>query len=384
MALTGLPGRHTGPPAGLIAWLDSIAPTLGISEPLSLLTERAAISGLTPRGDISCGGACRILPCADGHIAASLPRPEDIEVLPAWLEMPVDPDDPWATLTQAVAERRASDLVEHAVLVQLAVSALGEAHPGEFPAVIRHGTASPVSDLTGITVVELGSLWAGPLCGRLLRERGARVIKVESTTRPDGAREGPKAFFDLLNAHKDCVALDFRSREGLAALRGLLTFADVVIEGSRPRALEQLGFDAPSLVSDAARRPDSGPRVWISITAHGRTGPEAQRVGFGDDAAVAGGLVCGTDDRPVFCMDAIADPLSGMVSAASCIEALATGTRCLIDVPMARIAACCAGSVLEVPPHLVATSPRIPRPDESAHALGEDTRRVLSELEIET
>jgi len=70
------------------------------------------------------------------------------------------------------------------------------------------------------------------------------------------------------------VLLDFTSPEGLSALRALVAQADVVVEASRPRALEQLGIDAWS----------GGARVWVSITGHGRNEPV--RVGFGDDAAV--------------------------------------------------------------------------------------------------
>ncbi len=72
-------------------------------------------------------------------------------------------------------------------------------------------------------------------------------------------------------------------------------------------------------------------------------------MGFGDDAAVAGGLVCWQDDRPVFCADAVADPVSGLVAAAACLDALATGGRWLVDVGMAGVAAHLAGPTLPVP-----------------------------------
>ena len=102
-------------------------------------------------------------------------------------------------------------------------------------------------------------------CARgLLRDTGARVIKVESKTRPDGARNGPAAFFDLMHAGKEFVSIDFTGD----ALRDLLLEADVVVEGSRPRALEQLGIDAREIV-------ERGPRVWLSITGHGRTNRNA-------------------------------------------------------------------------------------------------------------
>src|SRR3546814_5825467 len=79
---------------------------------------------------------------------------------------------------------------------------------------------------------------------------GADVIKVEGSARPDGARRGPSAFFDLLNAGKRSVALDLQSPRGRAQLRELLRGADIVIEASRPRALRQMGIDAETLLHE--------------------------------------------------------------------------------------------------------------------------------------
>ena len=70
-------------------------------------------------------------------------------------------------------------------------------------------------------MVELGSLWAAPLCAALLRLAGATVVKVESTKRPDGARRGPATFFDLLNAGKRSLSLEVRTASGFDILRRL-------------------------------------------------------------------------------------------------------------------------------------------------------------------
>jgi crotonobetainyl-CoA:carnitine CoA-transferase CaiB-like acyl-CoA transferase len=105
------------------------------------------------------------------------------------------------------------------------------------------------------------------------------------------------------------VALDLDEPGGRAALRALVRAADVVIEASRPRALESLGVGAETVMTD--RRP----RTWVRITGHGRTAG-ANRVAFGDDAAVAGGLVAWDAHGPVFAGDAIADPLTGLFAAA--------------------------------------------------------------------
>jgi crotonobetainyl-CoA:carnitine CoA-transferase CaiB-like acyl-CoA transferase len=118
-------------------------------------------------------------------------------------------------------------------------------------------------------VVDLSTLWAGPLASHLMQLGGARVVKVESTSRPDGARRGPARFFDLLHAGKESVALDFTSPTGRRALVSLVARADIVLESARPRAMHQLGIDPAALVR---ARPGL---TWISITGYGRRGHAA-------------------------------------------------------------------------------------------------------------
>ena len=233
------------------------------------------------------------------------------------------------------------------------------------------------SELAELVVADLSGLWAGPLCGSLLADAGAQVVKVESTGRPDGARRGPAPFFDLLNAGKRAVALDLTTDAGRSTLRRVLERVDVVIEASRPRALEQLGIHALDVLTSGR------PRVWVSITGHGR-GPGARdRVGFGDDAAVAGGLVAWDGDEPFFCADAVADPASGLVAAAAVLDAIASGGSWLVDVAMAGVAAWLAGPTLAVPAGTVAAPPATWRRARGAGPdLGADTAEVLAALGI--
>ena len=396
-----------GPPSGLgpklravAAILSDRAATLGGRldvEPLAVLGHRAAIAGLRRQGTTSCGGATRLLPARDGWLAVSLARPSDVDLVPAWLETDDPPapeaaptsDDVWARVAARVAASPVGPTLERAHLLGLPAAALPDRLPApvvappplaplpvhaiEVPSAIAD--APPPASLDGIVVVDLSSLWAGPLAGALLATAGATVVKVESTGRPDGARRGPAAFFDLLNGGKRSVALDLGAAEGVRLLRALLTRADVVIEASRPRALEQLGVDALGLLSAG------GPRVWVSITGHGRTGPGRDRVGFGDDAAVAGGLVCRHGDRPVFCADAIADPTSGMVAAAATLDALSVGGRWLLDVAMSGVAAHLAGPTLRAgDPSPLAAPPSVPHAAGPGPRLGEHTGSVLAEL----
>jgi hypothetical protein len=364
MALTGRPGGSPlGPPAGMVPKLLHVAEGLRSRaaelssklevDPLALLGERAALSGLTAGGNISCGGATRLLSTGDRWLAVTLARPDDVELLPAWLELDGPAGDDWATVAAAVATRPLEPLVERALLLGLPIGVLPmstqdttapRAYESALPIrrVAVSGPPTGTASLSGVVVVDLSSLWAGPLCGSLLAEAGATVIKVESTSRPDGARLGPPAFFDLLNAGKRGVALDLRTASGVDALRDLLATADVVIEASRPRALEHLGIHAAQVLASGT------PRVWASITGHGRTEPGRDRVAFGDDAAVSGGLVCWTDGNPVFCADAVADPTTGLVAAAAILEALVAGGRWLLDISMAEVAASLAGPTLAV------------------------------------
>ncbi len=105
-----------------------------------------------------------------------------------------------------------------------------------------------------------------------------------------------------------------------------------MVTAARPRALAQLG-----LVAEDRVRP-GGPRVWLSITGYGGDGPSADRVAFGDDAAVAGGLVVWDDQGPCFCGDAVADPLSGLAGAAAVLAALERGGGWVVEVSMADVA----------------------------------------------
>ena len=110
--------------------------------------------------------------------------------------------------------------VEAATLLGLPVGRLGEAAGSPALRAEQVVPAGPGSDVApdpdappGL-VVDLSSLWAGPLCAQLLGQAGARVVKVESTTRPDGARQGPAGFYDLLHAGQRSVALDLTSPPG--------------------------------------------------------------------------------------------------------------------------------------------------------------------------
>ncbi|HEX7459470.1 MAG TPA: CoA transferase [Acidimicrobiales bacterium] len=199
--------------------------------------------------------------------------------------------------------------------------------------------ARPPADIGDLVVVDLSALWAGPLVGAVLVRAGARVVKVESTTRPDGARVGSPRHFATLDHGKMPETVDLTTPFGRSHLQRLVAGADVVITSARPRALEQFGLDA----AESLRAGRS--RVWVMVTGYG-TGPgSADRVAFGDDAAAAGGLVVRDERGPCFCADAVADPVTGLAASAAVLGALVAGGEHLLVASMADV----AGSLVDAP-----------------------------------
>ncbi|MFZ4110284.1 MAG: CoA transferase, partial [Polymorphobacter sp.] len=291
-----------------------------------LLGERARLLGLSRQGRTSANGSCRLLDTADGRVALNLAREDDWGLLPALVEADVAD---WAALAVQLRYWSTGALLARGTELGLAIAADRPVRPPRHWCRTLAGGAARRKKRP--LVLDLSSLWAGPLAGSLLAMLGAEVVKLESTTRPDGARGGHAGFFRLLNGMKQHVSLDFGDRAGLAAW---VTRADIIIEGSRPRALQQLGIDARREVARGA--------VWIGITGHGRDGANALRVGFGDDAGVAGGLaraMAAGWGEPLFAGDAIADPLTGLHAALAGWQAWQAGRGALIDVSLRRTVA---------------------------------------------
>ena len=290
-----------------------------------ILAGRAGMLGIAPCEQVSAGGATRLLAARDGWGALTLSRADDIAAVPALLGVDAV-EDPWVALAEWAAAHDAADLADRARLLGIPAAVLGETPAA--PVHVRPRGARLARPLGGLLVADLSSMWAGPLCGHLLARAGATVVKVESPVRPDGTRAGLPAFFDWMNSGKLSYAVSFDD-PGLAAL---LAAADVVIEASRPAALERRGLGPDSVTPQAGQ-------VWLRITGHGAHGERAQWVAFGDDAAVSGGLVEYHDDAPIFVGDAIADPLTGLEAARAVSAALAAGGGELIEISMAAVAA---------------------------------------------
>jgi crotonobetainyl-CoA:carnitine CoA-transferase CaiB-like acyl-CoA transferase len=181
-------------------------------------------------------------------------------------------------------------------------------------------------------------LWAGPLCAHLLGAAGAQVVKVESSHRLDGARRGDRRFFDLLNAGHESVVLDLTHAADRCVLGELCDRADVVVSASRPRAWVSLDIDP----YEVCRRSET---TWVAITGYGLSAGD--RVAFGDDCAMAAGVVaydsCGEPERnhevPLPCGDALADPLTGMHAAVAAMASYRAGGSRVLDISMRDVVA---------------------------------------------
>lgn len=378
---------------GALQVLRGLAPTGSWDDiDVRLLGERAAVAGLRRQGPASVGGAFRLLPAADGWVGVNLPRPEDVDLLPALTFGRLAPaSDPWSALGEWLAGQDAAEVGARArllglPLVQVPVpgappDAQLEARWGsEEPSWVRMRAAGTrqgesTSHDGRPLVLCLASLWAGPLAAHLLHRSGARVVTVESVRRPDGGRRGSVAFHDLLHAGQEMVALDLPDPAACTALQRLMRAADLVVDGSRPRAMRRLGIDVDEVVAEGTS--------WISITGYGRQGPWAEQPAFGDDAAAAAGLVAWDASGPVPAGDAIADPLTGVHAAVAGLAALHDRRAWLIEMAMREVAIVAAqlsggGRYEEITP----VEPSARRPTGRARPLGADTARVLDEFGI--
>jgi hypothetical protein len=302
-------------------------------DPAVVVTQRAADRGFRRRGRRSANGSCQLLRGPDGWLACNLARPSDLELLPAIVGTSPG-NDPWGALQRAAATQPVDELVERAQLVGVAAARLEDRPPEDFGPPVRFerlGPAQPGSQ-PGL-VLDLSAMWAGPLCAQVLRRCGVQVWTVEDPARPDGARFGDPGLYLRLHQGHHLLQISLTSDHGRRELADLMEKADVVVESSRPRALAAFGLTPERFLAAAPGR------VWISLTGYGRRGEHSNRVAFGDDAAVAGGLVAWEGDQPVFCADALADPVSGLFAALGGLLALADGGGVLVEVSMRNVSA---------------------------------------------
>jgi len=197
--------------------------------------------------------------------------------------------------------------------------------------------------LLGLKVIELAHIMAGPVCGQLLADMGADVIKVEKVPGGDDTRrmvppevDGESAAFMILNRNKRGTAINLKSENGRSVLRRMLATADVVIENYRVGTMEGLGLGYETL-----HQQNPG-LIYCQITGFGRTGPYADRPGFDLIAQGMSGLMSVTGEGagrpPIKAGVPVGDISAGMLAAmgilAAYIHRLKTGAGQLVDTSL--------------------------------------------------
>ena len=194
--------------------------------------------------------------------------------------------------------------------------------------------------LAGVKVFELAHIMAGPTCGLMLADMGARVIKIEKVPGGDDTRrmvppevDGEAAAFLMMNRNKWGIAIDLKCEQGQEIGRRLLRTADVVIENFRTGTMERLGLGYDSL---HAINPGL---IYCEVSGFGRTGPYAERGGFDLIAQGMSGLMSITGEGPgrppVKCGAPMTDITAGILAAmgvlAAYVHRLKTGQGQRVD-----------------------------------------------------
>jgi crotonobetainyl-CoA:carnitine CoA-transferase CaiB-like acyl-CoA transferase len=179
--------------------------------------------------------------------------------------------------------------------------------------------------LSGIRVVDLTRILAGPFCSMILADMGAEVIKIETpgmgdpVRRQGAVRDGLSWYFAAFNRNKRSLTLNLRSGEGRAVLERLIAKSDVLIENFRPGVLAAMGFDQARL---AALKPGL---IYCNITGFGSSGPYRDRPSFDFIAQAMSGFMSVTgepDSAPMRAGPPIADLIAGLQGALGVCAAL--------------------------------------------------------------
>jgi crotonobetainyl-CoA:carnitine CoA-transferase CaiB-like acyl-CoA transferase len=273
--------------------------------------------------------APQVMPCLDGYVGIHVPTEDDRELLTALTE--------GEELASWVGRRRREEIVEAAQLWRLPVVAVlspAEVKAGEPFRFTWTGAPRRAMSLRDLRVLDLGMLWAGPYCGRLLAGLGARVIKVEGPQRADSTRRADShacqgAFADL-NRGKTSLVVDLSRPEGRDVLLRLVRSADVLIENFSPRVMPNFGldFDVLSEVNPQL--------VMLSMPAFADNGG----VAYGSGLEMAAGLLgWGLDGQPLPSQVAYLDYLAGCYGAIGVLGALLRGGGAHVRVAQRDVAA---------------------------------------------
>ena len=180
--------------------------------------------------------------------------------------------------------------------------------------------------LSGIRVIELGQVIAGPFCAQMLGDLGAEVIKVEPPGKGDVLRQwghadvtGDSLWWSVAGRNKRSITVNLRTPEGQQLVRDLVAQADILVENFRPGTLEGWGLGWDDL--SAIRRE----LIMVRISGFGQTGPYARRAGYASIGEAMGGLraLTGYPDLPPIRVGiSIGDSLTGIFGALGAVAAL--------------------------------------------------------------
>lgn len=195
--------------------------------------------------------------------------------------------------------------------------------------------------LSGITILDLTHVLAGPFCSSTLQDLGARVIKVERPGTGDDTRafppfrDGESAYFAALNAGKHSIALDLKAEGDRALFDRLLSRADILLENFRPGVMERLGYGWEAL---QARHPRL---IYGAVSGFGHSGPDGGKPAYDMVVQARGGVMSITGEEggpPVRVGASIGDIVAGMYLAQGVLAALyareRSGRGAKIDIAM--------------------------------------------------
>ena len=206
----------------------------------------------------------------------------------------------------------------------------------------------PAGPLTGLRVLDLATVVAGPGAARYLADFGADVLKVERPGHGDSTRtlglpdprDGTSAYWKVVGRNKRCVTIDLKADEGRETVLRLVQDADVMVENFRPGVLERLGL-APDVL--LARNPRL---VVCRVTAFGQDGPYAHRPGFATLAEAMSGFAAingEADGGPLLPPIALTDEVTALAAAFSIMVALHSGVGQVVDVTLLESLLQCMG-----------------------------------------
>lgn len=290
----------------------------------------------------------RLWPTADGWVRTHANYPWHRAALLRALSVPDGPDDAVLSLVSQALERRPAAEVEQLVYEAggLAVAARtteqwrGEHPPDDAPliSIVPLGAAPALPatgqlPASGVRVLDLTRVLAGPVATRMLAALGADVLRVDDPARPE---------LDSLTVDgvlgKASTLVDARTGEGLEALHRLASHADVIVTGYRPGALDRYGL-APALIAE--RRPGA---IVATLSAWGTTGGWGARRGFDSLVQIATGIgwAAGDGSRPGALPCQVLDHATGYLLASGVLAALTrrarTGEAAHVSVSLERTA----------------------------------------------